>query len=95
MVTQYLGVSLAILAILALWVAAIFCLFWAYDEYQPLAYIPGVLLLVIALSISLWAIERASSQPCAEYDTRIMYNAATKSPQLMRYCALPGEWVTP
>jgi len=39
-------------------------------------------------------VEQEQTQPCAQYETRSQYNAATKTMMPMRVCVLRGEWVT-
>jgi hypothetical protein len=40
------------------------------------------------------SVEQEQTQPCAQYETRPQYNAATKTLMPMRVCVLRGEWVT-
>ena len=53
----------------------------------------GVCFLGAAWALS-QSVEQDSTQPCAQYETRSQYNAATKTMMPMRVCVLRGEWVT-
>lgn len=45
-----------------------------------------------------WALDKMveyeTAHPCAAYETRMTYNAATKTPMPMRVCVERGEWIT-
>lgn len=58
--------------------------------------IPGLISVVLALAVLIWAYEKYSShnQPCAIYKTRLEYNPALKMTMPMKYCAERGEWVS-
>lgn len=47
--------------------------------------------LVVPLGL---ALDFASDEgPCAQYETRMMYNAATKTMMPAEFCVMRGEWV--
>ena len=50
----------------------------------------GVLTLAWAIS---WAVDQEARNPCVEYESRMTYNAATKTMMPMRVCIERGEWV--
>lgn len=50
----------------------------------------GVLMLAWAIS---WAVDQEARNPCVEYESRMTYNAATKTMMPMRVCIERGEWV--
>ena len=50
----------------------------------------GVLMLAWVLS---FAVDREARNPCVEYESRMTYNAATKTMMPMRVCIERGEWV--
>lgn len=39
------------------------------------------------------SIKESEKGPCHQYETRMMYNAATKTMMPSRVCVLRGEWV--
>jgi len=56
-------------------------------------------LLTVGCLVSLaWVLaelmEYESEHPCAQYETRMQYNAALKTMAPMRVCVLRGEWVS-
>ena len=55
----------------------------------------GILCVFFVLSLaglmSLTA-ENKSVGPCMQYETRMMYNAATKTMMPAKFCVLRGEW---
>ena len=51
----------------------------------------AVVLLALALNAM---VEYEQENPCVEYESRLTYNAATKTMMPMRVCVLRGEWVT-
>jgi hypothetical protein len=53
----------------------------------------GVAVVMLALVINGLA-EYEQENPCVEYESRLTYNAATKTMMPMRVCVLRGEWVT-
>lgn len=55
----------------------------------------GALLTAGLLTFTLWFVDSVdkNSPPCAQYETQIMYNAATKTMTPARFCAVEGEWV--
>jgi hypothetical protein len=53
----------------------------------------GVAVVMLALVINGLA-EYERDHPCVEYESRLTYNAATKTMMPMRVCVLRGEWVT-
>ena len=50
----------------------------------------GVLMLAWVFS---FAVDRGARNPCVEYESRMTYNAATKTMMPMRVCIERGEWV--
>lgn len=53
----------------------------------------GIAGLVLCVASLFWAISQDEAKPCAQYDTRLQYNPATKTTMPMKYCAVEGEWV--
>ena len=54
------------------------------------AIILSIVILGVVLNISLKENEKG---PCHQYETQMMYNAATKTMMPSRVCVLRGEWV--
>lgn len=52
----------------------------------------AVAVLMLAWAIS-WAVDQEARNPCVEYESRMTYNAATKTMMPMRVCIERGEWV--
>lgn len=51
-------------------------------------------LLIIVLGVVINALIKENEKgPCHQYETRLMYNAATKTMMPSRVCVLRGEWV--
>lgn len=54
----------------------------------------GIIITIIFLGILInLSIEEDKKGPCHQYETRMMYNSATKSMAPSRVCILRGEWV--
>lgn len=53
----------------------------------------GVAVWMLAWVINL-SIQYEREHPCVEYESRLTYNAATKTMMPMRVCVERGEWVT-
>lgn len=84
-------------AIAALIVAATGSLIWltvkAVDG-SVLARAAAIGLVIIMLGSMINAlIKNGERGPCHQYDTQLMYNAATKTMMPSRVCVLRGEWV--
>lgn len=86
----YLLVSSAIVG----WFVLLFYLMWGAVNEKPLA--KTVLVLFLTVSIA-WFIKSASdlekARPCAEYETRMMWSAATKTMMPARVCVERAEWI--
>lgn len=54
------------------------------------AIILSIVILGVLINISLKENEKG---PCHQYETQMMYNAATKTMMPSRVCVLRGEWV--
>ena len=53
----------------------------------------AVAVLMLAWGINV-GIEHERDNPCVAYESRLTYNAATKTMMPMRVCVERGEWVT-
>ena len=52
----------------------------------------GLVTVVLGVAINDF-IKEGEKGPCHQYETRLMYNAATKTMMPSRVCVLRGEWV--
>ena len=83
-------ISAAIIAIIAF---LIWLTFKAADG-SVLAGFTAIGTLVVVLGLMVNAIIKEDEKgPCHQYETRWMYNAATKTMMPSRVCVLRGEWV--
>lgn len=55
--------------------------------------VAAILFFVLTIFGIVYALGQKEQRPCLQYETRMMYNAATKTMMPMRYCAQYGEWV--
>jgi hypothetical protein len=64
------------------------------NESEPLPKLLGVALLFASLVFTIWGIDTISknSPPCLEYETRLIYNAATKTMLPAQFCVKEGVW---
>ena len=54
----------------------------------------ATILVTVILGVVINAsIKEGEKGPCHQYETRLMYNAATKTMMPSRVCVLRGEWV--
>jgi hypothetical protein len=53
----------------------------------------GVAVVMLALALNA-AAKHEREHPCVAYESRLTYNAATKTMMPMRVCVERGEWVT-
>lgn len=53
----------------------------------------GITGLILCIASLLWLVNQDEAKPCAQYDTKMQYNPATKTTMPMKYCAVQGEWV--
>ncbi len=53
----------------------------------------GLAIVVLGVAINI-GIKESDKGPCHQWETRMMYNAATKTMMPSRVCVLRGEWVT-
>ena len=84
-------------AIAALIVAAVGSLIWLTVKAVDggvLAGAAAIGLVTVVLGVVINAsIKESEKGPCHQYETRLMYNAATKTMMPSRVCVLRGEWV--
>lgn len=84
-------------AIAALIVAAVGSLIWLTvkaADGDVLAGAAAIGLVTVVLGVVINAsIKESEKGPCHQYETRLMYNAATKTMMPSRVCILRGEWV--
>lgn len=83
--------------IAALIVAFFGCLAWlavkAVDgSVQAGAGAIGLVIVMLGVMINAF-IKEGEKGPCHQYETRLMYNVATKTMMPSRVCVLRGEWV--
>ena len=52
----------------------------------------GLVIVVLGVAINA-SIKESEKGPCHQYETQMMYNAATKTMMPSRVCVLRGEWV--
>lgn len=52
----------------------------------------GLIIIILGVVINA-STEESKQGPCHQYETRMMYNSATKSMAPSRVCILRGEWV--
>lgn len=64
------------------------------DYWAPLLRLLGGAMLFVALVFTIWGIDTLSknSPPCLEYETRLMFNAATKTMLPAQFCVREGVW---
>ena len=83
--------------IAATFVAAAGALLWLSvkaSEGSVLAGSAAVVLVIVVLGVAInSAIKEDEKGSCHQYETRLMYNAATKTMMPSRVCVLRGEWV--
>jgi hypothetical protein len=80
---------------LAALAAGLFITFRAMDELRWLSvWSIGSLLYwsVMAGLLFGYAVDLENKHPCAQYETRLIYNAAVKSMMPARVCVLRAEW---
>lgn len=55
----------------------------------------GIVMLAAIIAFSAWFLDEVTknSPPCAQYETQMMYNAATKTMMPAQFCAKEGTWV--
>lgn len=84
-------------AIAALIVAVVGSLIWLTlkaADGSVLAGAAAIGLVTVMLGVVISAsIKEGEKGPCHQYETRLMYNAATKTMMPSRACVLRGEWV--
>lgn len=87
--------AIVFLGVLLAWFFALMGTIWYCLEGEQIT-----LKVVFAIStflFSAWllslAIEAGNENPCLEYETTMMYNAATKTIMPIRSCKKRGEWV--
>ena len=67
--------------------------FWNNGATDLVAWVLGAVgVLMLAWVLSL-AAEQGDRNPCVEYESRMTYNAATKTMMPLRVCIERGEWV--
>lgn len=87
-----LVVGFIVASLVVAWVAAILVLLDAVIDGSTKALIVLVLFLVVPLGAFInYASE--NEKPCAQYETKLMYNASTKTTMPMRVCVQHGEWM--
>lgn len=78
-------------------VAAIGALIWLLEKATDGSVLAGsaaIGLAIVVLGVVINAsIKEDEKGPCHQYETRLMYNAATKTMMPSRVCVLRGEWV--
>ena len=86
--------GIVIVAAIAAWFAAtVWLLVQAVDGSKIAGLVCAVAIVVpIGLLVEA-AIDQSKTGPCHQYETRMMYNAATKTMMPSRVCVLRGEWV--
>lgn len=77
---------LAFLVLAKLFVAAV-------DGSVPAAVGAFVIVVLALAAVIQGAANENKERPCAEYEIRMMCNAATKTVMPMRVCVLHGEWI--
>ncbi len=87
-------IIIAILLVILWFIAAGKSLFWFADngagDLRAWVY-GGVAVVMLALVINGLA-EYERDNPCVTYESRLTYNAATKTMMPMRVCVERGEW---
>lgn len=91
-----IAATLAILSLCA-WAAAFFGSAFRFVENgitDAIAWICAAFCVLSLAYVLTLLVEYESNNPCAQYETRLQYNPATKTMLPMRVCVLRGEWVT-
>ena len=90
-----IGIIIGILAVIA-WCVLVgsgFIRFLDHGATDLKAWVLGAVgVSMLAWGIS-WAVDQEARHPCVEYESRMTYNAATKTMMPMRVCIERGEWV--
>lgn len=88
-----------VVGIVMLWFVVLLVLAWRgldIDNKMHTRFIIGVITfiwVVVPLGLLLESAASAEQKPCAQYETRMMYNAATKTMMPAQFCVMQGEWV--
>lgn len=81
----------------AIFVATALSLIWLIAravDGSVLAGAAAIGLAIVVLGVMINAsIKENENGPCHQYETRLMYNAATKTMMPSRVCVMRGEWV--
>lgn len=79
------------LIIVGWFVVLAFLLWYAYDN--KIAMVGVVFWCTMAVFFLIYAgMEESKRGPCVEWQTQMMYNAATKMMQPAKFCVQRGEW---
>lgn len=84
-----------ILGLILTWFAAVMGTTWYCFEGRQLSLKILFFIITFLFSACLLSllIGKESENPCLEYETTMMYNAATKTMMPVRSCKKRGEWV--
>ena len=87
---------IAVILLVIVWcvlVGSVFIRFLDHGAADLSAWVLGAVgVSMLAWGIS-WAVDQEARNPCVEYESRMTYNAATKTMMPMRVCIERGEWV--
>lgn len=86
--------AMIFLGLILAWFAAAMGTAWYCLEYNQLSL--KIIFIVATFLFSAWllslVIDAENKNPCLEYETTMMYNAATKTMMPVRSCKKRGEW---
>ena len=87
-------IIIAILLVILWFFAAGKSVFWFADNGAGdlRAWVYGGVAVVMLAFVLNAAAKHEQENPCVEYESRLAYNAATKTMMPMRVCVLRGEW---
>ena len=76
-------------ACIILWLGSV-CLCVVFSTQNPIWLAPALVILILGFG---FVISQSSSEgPCLSYETRLIYNAETKTMMPARFCTNRGEW---
>lgn len=86
---------MVILGVFLAWVSIVwFAVIYSFEGNQvSIKLILGVVVFVFTAWILSKLVESKKESPCVEYETILIYNAATKTMLPVRSCKKTGEWV--
>ena len=88
--TTYLIIASGIVG----WCSVLIFLICYAGNYNYTSKIPLIIFMIVSLTYFMYSVSKFNTQrPCVEYETRMMYNAATKTMMPARVCIERGEWI--